>query len=172
MGVSTNLGRHVKPGRNKVWHAHAGPVVNGVAAMTLTSVEGNKVEAFGYYVRAVPADFGAGYHLTRFPGQVEPGEPTEYHVNIDPDDPEHGHHECECWGHLRWGHKTRCKHILGILQLNAEGRLPQPTDREPFPASPRCLCGALATVGAECQRCNDLAEDRASRRADLSEEIA
>lgn len=28
---------------------------------------------------------------------------------------------CECLGYLRWGHKTQCKHIAGLLALQRRG---------------------------------------------------
>jgi hypothetical protein len=106
----------------KTWHADIGGIVNGVAALKLTAVSPTgKAESFSYYVSAIPADFGSGYLLERFPGEVEPGAPDHYHVNIGS---QTGRHSCECRGWLRWSHRTLRKHVRACLQLHARGLLP------------------------------------------------
>jgi hypothetical protein len=141
---------HRRPG--KVWHANVSNIVNGGAALRLTCTTGKKVEAKCYWLESVPADFGLGFRLTKW--EVEEGEPAEYFVNVDPP---HGHHECECLGHLRWGGKDGwCKHIRAVLKLLSEGRLPPPP----------CACGAPAVAGPQCLACHDSGADQAARRAD------
>lgn len=70
---------------------------------------------------------------------------------------------CSCKGWGYWGH---CKHTDAARKLVELGTLKAPLAREPFPA--KCACGDHATVGDECQRCNDMAEDRRDRRAELA----
>jgi hypothetical protein len=135
----------------KTWHANISRVVNGGAALRLTSVEGPKVERFHYFVTAIPADFGLGFHLERFANEVEEGEPREYHVLLAGKQS-----SCECKGFLRWGHRRPCKHLRSLAKLHAEGRLP---------AAP-CHCGRPAVVGGECLPCSDAAADRIARRHD------
>lgn len=56
----------------------------------------------------------AAYRLEKFDGTV-------YDVLIDDST---GHHACDCKGHIQHGHKTRCKHVAGILALRRAGQLP------------------------------------------------
>jgi hypothetical protein len=108
--------------QDKTWQANIGQAVGGVAALRLTATAGSRVEHFGYYVQAIPADFGLAYYLEKFSGQVEDGEPASYHVNLDLG---HGEHQCECKGQLRWGHRRPCKHIRALLALHTQGKLPR-----------------------------------------------
>jgi hypothetical protein len=103
----------------KTWHANISTVVNGVAALKLTSTSpSGKVEVFGYYVSGIPAAWGVAFHLEKFAADVQEGEPACYAVNIGPEP------SCECKGWLRWGHRTLCKHIRSLRQLHGQGRLP------------------------------------------------
>jgi hypothetical protein len=150
--------------REKTWHANISRVVNGHAAMTLTCRGGSRVEVFGYYVTAVPSDFGTAYRLEKFAGDVEEGEPSEYCVNLDVANPEHGNHLCPCLGQQRWGHRHPCKHIRSLLKLHAEGRLPQ------LPARLCEVCEAApAVAGRECLRCHDAAALARAQRCDLDD---
>lgn len=54
------------------------------------------------------------YRLEKFDG-------TQYDVLIDD---ESGHHACDCPGHIQHGHRTRCRHVAGLLALRAAGKLP------------------------------------------------
>ncbi len=60
-------------------------------------------------------------------------EPACYAVLIDlqPEDPDHPRHQCECFGFLRWGHRTLCKHVAALLAIIRSGRL----DAEPTPTT-------------------------------------
>jgi hypothetical protein len=69
-----------------------------------------------YDVLAIPADFGTGYEVHK---RGQGGE--TYHVLLAPAD--NGPHSCECLGHLRWGWKTRCRHVGGLLTLRQAGKL-------------------------------------------------
>jgi hypothetical protein len=148
----TSPARPVKASREKVWHANISNVVNHGAALRLTSTEGNRTEVFHYFVEAIPADFGLGFHLEKFANEVEEGEPSEYHVLLAGKSS-----TCECKGWLRWGHRKPCKHLRSLAKLHAEGKLP------PAP----CHCGRPAVAGGECLACSDAAADRAARRHDL-----
>jgi hypothetical protein len=70
----------------------------------------------GYYLAALPSDFGLAFRLEKF--GIEGG--AVYHVNLDP---QTGQHSCECLGHVKHGHKTRCKHVASLLALRAAGKL-------------------------------------------------
>jgi hypothetical protein len=71
-------------------------------------------EAFLYWVKPIPCDYGTAFELEKF------SDETVYHVNIGGED---GHPSCECAGHLRWGHRTTCKHIASLTALVAAGRI-------------------------------------------------
>jgi hypothetical protein len=68
-----------------------------------------------YYLSRVPSDFGIAYRLEKF--GIEGAD--VYNVLLAAD----GNHVCECLGHLKHGHKTRCKHVASLLALRAAGRL-------------------------------------------------
>jgi hypothetical protein len=112
--------------QDKTWTANISRIFNGVAALNLTStLPSGKVESFGYYVTAIPSDFGVAYRLDKFQDQIEEDEPASYEVCIDPTDPVHGEHHCPCKGQQRWGHRHPCKHIRSLLKLHAAGLLPK-----------------------------------------------
>lgn len=50
------------------------------------------------------------------------GEPSNYDVRIDvdPTDPEHPSHSCECMGFLRWNH---CKHTDALAAIVAAKKI-------------------------------------------------
>jgi hypothetical protein len=155
----------VKGGRRrpaKAWYLNVSAVVNNGVAVRLTSVEPRKsgpakVEHFHYWLEAIPSAFGLGFHWVKWPQDVRPGEPSEYHSMIDPP---HGHPSCECAGFLRWSHRTGpCKHVKALLKLHELGKLP----------AARCACGAPAVAGPRCLACHDAAADAAARRADLAD---
>jgi hypothetical protein len=99
-------------------HINISRPVNGNFAIALFIGEGAKAKRYCYYLEPIPADFGLGFRLEKFSNEVEEGEPSEYHVNIDP---QHGHHTCECMGHQRWHH---CKHVEALVSLLASGKIP------------------------------------------------
>jgi hypothetical protein len=68
-----------------------------------------------YFVSRVPADFGEGYFVEKIGPEAEE---SRYHVHLSADG-----NSCECRGHLRWGHKTQCRHVAGLLALKARGQL-------------------------------------------------
>jgi hypothetical protein len=70
-------------------------------------------ETFAYFVDAIPADYGRAFCLSKFTGE-------SYDVNLG--DAQHPP-SCECKGHLRWGHRTVCKHLAGLKALVEAGRL-------------------------------------------------
>jgi hypothetical protein len=76
-----------------------------------------------YFLKVIPCDFGHGFELTKLAGTCA----TVYHVALDPTA---GRHSCECKGFLRWGHKTLCKHIAGLLALAAAGQFGKPAERQ------------------------------------------
>ena len=43
---------------------------------------------------------------------------------------------CTCKGHLRWGHRTVCKHIASVRELIARGELAGPPPAAPAAPSP------------------------------------
>ena len=76
-----------------------------------------------YRLAVLPADFGAGYELTKClmvevePGMWEARDGETYHVNLAG--------TCECKGFLKHG---RCKHLDGLRRLATLGLLPSPTN--------------------------------------------
>jgi hypothetical protein len=72
-------------------------------------------DSFSYWLRQLPSDFGSAYELRK---SIAEGSET-YHVLLHGP---HGH-SCECKGHLRWGHRTVCKHVACLLALGDEGKL-------------------------------------------------
>jgi len=91
----------------------------------LEIVESNSKTAKAEYYLCEERTPGWGtvaYRLEKFDG-------TTYDVLIDD---QSGHHACDCPGHVQHGHKTRCKHVAGLLALRAAGKLPV---AKPTPAS-------------------------------------
>jgi hypothetical protein len=72
----------------------------------------------GYLVRGIPADWGQAYEVEKLD---EAG--TTYHVNLDVHAGRAARHSCECLGHLRWGHRTVCRHVAALLKLRERGEL-------------------------------------------------
>jgi len=68
-----------------------------------------------YLCDELKADWGtAAYRLEKIDGTV-------YDVLLDDNT---GHHTCDCPGHVQHGHRTRCKHVAGLLALRQAGQLP------------------------------------------------
>src|SRR5215831_12632774 len=73
---------------------------------------GSRGHEDAYWLDAVASDWGAAYRVQKF------GTGETYLVNLDG---EGG--TCGCTGFLQWGH---CRHVSGLLQLQAEGALGLP----------------------------------------------
>jgi hypothetical protein len=69
-----------------------------------------------YLLERLDADFGAAYRLEKLCD-----EPVTYDVNLALG--HGGHDSCECLGHLRWGHRTVCRHVAALLKLRERGAL-------------------------------------------------
>jgi hypothetical protein len=113
-----------------------GKPCNGCFAVRITVGKASS----SYFVEPLPSDFGAGFRLVKFDCDRVPGEPDEYHVNLDG-----ARSTCECKGYERhgWhldagGKPTACKHVDSLLALVADGRLTLParpvTKPAPFEA--------------------------------------
>jgi hypothetical protein len=76
----------------------------------LRIVKGAKVDL--YWVGEIDCDFGRGFAVEKWAG-VE-----VYHVHLDATGD-----SCDCLGHIRWGHKTVCKHVAGIKACIQAGRI-------------------------------------------------
>jgi hypothetical protein len=113
----------VKPGRQNKHPCpertlSMGKVVNGCFAVRITV--GKAVSS--YFVEPVAdCSFGHGFKFVKFDCDRTPGEPDEYHVNLDGT-----RSTCECKGWLRhgWhrtaeGELTACKHLDALLALVA-----------------------------------------------------
>jgi hypothetical protein len=75
-----------------------------------------------YFCRRIESEIGGiAFELTKVEPREGEGEETVYHVLLDAAS---GKHSCDCKGHLRWGHRTLCKHIASLLTLLG---LPLPT---------------------------------------------
>ena len=111
----------VKPARSLSYY----PTAEGRGVLTLTVGK----ETTAYKVELLDADFGTAYRLTKFEaGRLLPNGDT-YDVRLETN----GTHSCECKGHLRWGHRTRCRHVAALLVLTGRGTLPpvpSPTQAE------------------------------------------
>jgi hypothetical protein len=76
MAATATKTRIRKPAE-KTWHANISRVFNSVAALNLTStLPSGKTERFGYYITALPSDFGVAYRLDKFQEQVVEDEPA------------------------------------------------------------------------------------------------
>ena len=84
------------------------PVKNGRGAFSITVGK----EATVYDLAAVAVDYGEGFRLTKPDGE-------NYHVHLD----DASGHSCDCWSHIRWGHRRPCKHVAAVLALRQHGRL-------------------------------------------------
>ncbi len=70
-------------------------------------------QTFPYFIDPIASDYGRAFCLSKFDG-------TSYAVNLGDAD---NHPSCECPGHLRWGHRTVCKHLASLRALLAAGKL-------------------------------------------------
>ena len=105
MTTSTKSRTRVKPVRTV---RLARPVEGGRGAVCITVGK----EATLYQLALVPVDYGTGYRLTKPDGEV-------YHVHLD----DASGHTCDCWSHVRWGHRRPCKHVAALLALRQRGLL-------------------------------------------------
>jgi hypothetical protein len=98
----------------------AGTPANGLLTITCGA------EQTLYRIEAVAVcDFGRGFKLTKRVWDRESFaymDGDEYFVNLGGG--RYNSDECECLGHLRWGHKTVCRHVAALRALEAAGRLP------------------------------------------------
>jgi hypothetical protein len=70
-----------------------------------------------YFFSERPADFSRGFLVEKWSEAVR-AVVQEYHVCLDGD-----RSTCECKGHLRWGHRTVCRHVAGLVALAAAGKV-------------------------------------------------
>lgn len=114
-------------------HLNISKPVNGCYAIGLTIGEGEKAKHYHYFLEPMAADFGLAFRFVKYANEIEEGEPSEYHVNIDI----HGNnHSCECKGFLRHGmncgknrsadEQRGCKHVAALLSLLQSGRIAVP----------------------------------------------
>jgi hypothetical protein len=93
-----------------------GAGANGVILIREIKGKRNPVETQDrYFLSRVPADFGEAFFLEKIGAEAGEGR---YHVNLSADG-----NSCESRGHLRWGHKTPCRHVGALLALKARGKL-------------------------------------------------
>src|SRR5262245_27925329 len=105
-----------KPARSLRLYGQAGDELR-----VLQIREGDKLSHF--YVREIPAACARGFRLERYLSEQVADRPNSYDVLIAP---RQSDDLCECPGHLRWGHRTVCRHRAALRALMAEGRLPAP----------------------------------------------
>jgi hypothetical protein len=96
------------------------PTGSAYSVLDVAEGEDDRQQLTSYFVQSLPSDFGRCYRLEKFTCHRRSDEPASYDVCLDED----GNHSCECWGHLRWGSRGPCRHIIALLALEAEGRLP------------------------------------------------
>jgi hypothetical protein len=73
--------------------------------------------AQSYGLQPFNSDFGAAFRLTK--ADRGDGHSEQYDVCLL----EGGRSTCECLGYLHHGHKTVCKHIAALFQLQKRGLL-------------------------------------------------
>ena len=122
MATSTTSRKRVKPKRTISLRIRP-TADNPFGLIRITERYPDKVEMMDYFVRSIPTDFGTAFEVTKI--DTSNGEMPVYHVNLELPDHDKAKHTCECRGHLRWGHKTRCRHVAGLLKIvTADGKLP------------------------------------------------
>lgn len=75
-----------------------------------------------YFFKREPSDFGTAFTVEKYalPTAAAPGGIVKtYHVNLNGEES-----SCECLGHLKWSHKTVCRHVGGLAKLIADGKVP------------------------------------------------
>jgi hypothetical protein len=169
MAVSSSPRPRVKASRKapvRLVALGAADLGGGIRLLRMT-VDG---EPSAYLIRKVASDWGVAFEVEKLFRKPDDDSPRVYHVNVDPCDPEDGDHSCECRGHLKHTARTGkpCRHVSALLALIADGRLSGEPIRPSAPAT--CPCGGAPVVSTgECQRCCDLAADRAARMHDLQQ---
>jgi hypothetical protein len=98
----------VKPARSI--HLLSAPAAGSPGLLRITVGK----QATTYRLAVIPADFGAGYELTKLLPGGDDGK--TYAVNLAG--------SCECKGFLGHGH---CNHLDGLRKLAAEGLLAAPS---------------------------------------------
>jgi hypothetical protein len=88
---------------------------DGAVLANIATRQGKQTISVTYVVRRQLADFGQGFRVTKLL------EGTSYDVALKGNGLAYS--ECECQGHLRWGHRTECRHIGLCKQIVAEGKL-------------------------------------------------
>ncbi len=75
----------------------------GSGVIRIKVVRGTKETVNDYLIQRIPSDFGDGFQMDKLLGD------EMYHVHLSNEG-----HQCECLGHLRWGH---CKHVDALVAL-------------------------------------------------------
>jgi hypothetical protein len=89
--------------------------VPGMPAGMFSITEAGKTDRYFFSER--PADFGRGFKVEKWSEAVR-AVVQEYHVCLDGE-----RSSCGCKGHLRWGHRTVCRHVPGLAALAEHGKL-------------------------------------------------
>jgi hypothetical protein len=71
-----------------------------------------------YFLTRIPSEVGPAYRFEKF--VTHGGEVYDVCLGTDPHEPP----SCECKGHIRWGHRTVCKHLACVRALGIAGKLP------------------------------------------------
>jgi hypothetical protein len=124
--TATRPARQRKPATRvrtcRLAHTDGGP------ALVIRQQEGKgAVKVDAYFLAEIAAAEGRGFEVRKHDG-------TQYHTIIKGQcgpDGENDPSTCDCPGALKWGHRTRCKHIASLRKLIAEKRLKAPRIRLP-----------------------------------------
>jgi hypothetical protein len=100
----------VKPGRTV-------RVLERTAGLVLLEIRQGK-KASRYWLTRIPSEVGPAFRFEKF--EVHGGERYDVCLGTDPHEPP----SCECKGHIRWGHRTTCRHLACLYALAAAGKLP------------------------------------------------
>src|SRR5947209_820798 len=80
----------------------------GHRLLSVVQGTGEQAAQTHYHLSEVACDFGRGFELRKL--VTDGGETYSVHLDSTGD-------SCTCLGHLRWGHKTVCKHIGAVKAL-------------------------------------------------------
>jgi hypothetical protein len=109
MAVSPSPASRVKPGKPRRRPARSLRYFAGSPGVLELTIAGVVQD---YYLSEIGADWGRAFEVRK---PLPDG--TVYHVHVDSQLGD----SCDCLGHLRWGHKTVCKHLSAVKALIAQG---------------------------------------------------
>jgi hypothetical protein len=87
--------------------------VDGKLVLVIRQMTRHTAKETRYWLEALPADCGpASFSLSKFTCDG----PETYEVDLVD-------RQCDCLGHLQWGHRTTCRHLAALNTLRELGRI-------------------------------------------------